>query len=94
MQKTMTKTEFLRALRQHYTAPMHIMFKQFRDGAIYFTVGLMAVLMANAYMQPSVTQELVVAAGLLMGGFGFIMAMMAQVRMIIARLFSFFSKRR
>ena len=86
----MTKADILHALRQHYTAPLHIIFKQFRDGAIYFTVGLMTVFMANAYMPPSVLQELIVLAGLVGGGIGFIMAMMAQVRIVIARIIKFF----
>lgn len=89
----MTKASFLQALRQHYTAPLATIFKQFRDGAIYFTVGLMSVLMANQYMSPSVLQEVVVLAGLLLGGIGFIIAMMAQVRMIIARIIKFFGSR-
>lgn len=88
----MNRHELLEALRRHYTAPLSVMFKQFRDGAIYFTVGLMTVLMANAHMTSSVTQELIVAAGLLVGGIGFLMAMMAQVRMIIARLLRFCRK--
>jgi hypothetical protein len=92
----MSKREFWQALLQllyrHYTAPLATMFKQFRAGAIYFTVGLMTVLMANAYMAPSVAQELVVLLGLIMGGIGFIVAMSAQVRMIVARIIHFLKK--
>lgn len=89
---TAARKRLLEGLYQHYTAPLSVMFKQFRDGAIYFGVGLMAVLMANAYMAPSLSQELVVLGGLIVGGLGFMMAMLAQVRMIIARIIRFARK--
>lgn len=79
---------------QHYNVPLEVPFRQFRAGAIYFAVGLGAVLMANGYMAPSLWQELVVLCGLLLGGIGFVMAMLAQVRMVIARFVRFFSKKR
>ncbi len=77
-------------LWQHYTAPPRVIFKRFRDGAIYFTVGLMTVLMANANMTPSLTQEIIVLLGLLLGGVGFVMAMTAQLRLLIGRIILFF----
>lgn len=83
-----------RALKEgllaHYSAPLALSLRQFRNGAIYFAVGLGTVLMANAYMAPSVQQEWVVLGGLVLGGCGFILAMMAQMRLMISRLVQFF----
>lgn len=81
-------------LLRHYNVPLEIPFRQFRDGAIYFGVGLGSVLMANGYMTPSLWQELIVLCGLLLGGIGFVMAMLAQTRMIIARLVRFFDSKK
>lgn len=77
----------------HYSAPLWIAFRQFRNGAIYFTVGLTSVLMANAYMTPSVLQEVVVLAGMLLGACGFFLAMMGQTRLLLSRLFQFARKK-
>lgn len=83
-----------RALREgllaHYSAPLTIPLRQFRNGAIYFAVGLGTVMMANQHMTPSVQQEWVVLGGLILGGCGFIMAMLAQMRLMISRLVQFF----
>lgn len=79
-------------LYQHYTAPLTRILKQFRAGAILFAVGLATVLLANASLAPSVKQEVIVLAGLVVGGCGFVLAMMAQVRMIIARVIAFLKK--
>lgn len=85
--------QFKQALLSHYSAPLSTSFRQFRSGAIYFAVGLGMILMANASMAPSAKQEWVVLAGLLLGGCGFIIAMMAQMRMLISRLVQFFLHR-
>lgn len=79
-------------MKAHYTSPLEKTFKQFRDGAIYFAVGLIAIYIANIAIEPSVWQELLVLFGLCLGAVGFIMAMLAQVRMIISRIYHFFSK--
>ena len=81
------------ALLQYYSVPLAVAFRQFRNGAIYFGVGLMSVIMANQYMPPSVKQEAVVLAGLCLTGIGFVMALMAEVRMVISRLVQFARKR-
>lgn len=78
------------ALLLHYSAPLAVTFRQFRNGAIYFAVGLATVLFANAYMPPSVQQEWLVLGGLVLGGYGFVLAMMAQMRLMISRLVQFF----
>lgn len=80
-------------LLAHYSAPLAVAFRQFRNGAIYFAVGLGTVLMANAYIAPSLQQEWLVLGGLLLCGCGFIIAMMAQMRMLISRLVQFFRSR-
>lgn len=81
------------ALLIHYSAPLALAFRQFRNGAIYFAVGLGIVLMANASMAPSLQQEWLVLAGLVLCASGFVIAMMAQMRMLISRLVQFFRHR-
>lgn len=81
------------ALIIYYSAPAKKVFKQFRDGVIYFAVGLMSVWMANSAMQPSIGQELVTLCGLILAGIGFIMALMAEVRMLIGRFIRFALKK-
>ncbi len=81
------------ALKRHYTAPLILIFKQFRAGLIYFAVGMMSVLMANTYLTPSVQQELVILMGLGLGVIGFFMAILAEVRLLIARLIQFVSRK-
>ncbi|WP_232426045.1 hypothetical protein [Teredinibacter turnerae] len=81
-----------RALLAHYSAPMQEMFKQFRSGAIFFAVGLTMVYLANTALLPSLRQELVTLAGLILAGAGFVVAMLAQIRMIISRFLRFLRK--
>lgn len=81
------------ALLKYYSVPLAVAFRQFRNGAIYFGVGLMSVFMANQYMAPSAQQEAVVLAALCLTGFGFVMALMAEVRMVISRFVQFARKR-
>lgn len=81
------------ALITHYSVPLSVPFRQFRNGTIYFGVGLAMVLMANTYMSPSILQEGVVLAGLVLGGCGFILAMMAQVRLLISRIIQFYQRK-
>lgn len=78
------------ALLVHYSVPLTVPLRQFRNGAIYFAVGLGTVMMAVTHMPPSVQQEWVVLGGLLLGGSGFVLAMMAQMRLMISRLVRFF----
>lgn len=78
------------ALLVHYGVPLAVPLRQFRNGAIYFAVGLGTVMMASTHMVPSVQQEWVVLGGLLLGGSGFVLAMMAQMRLMISRIVQFF----
>lgn len=80
-------------LVNHYSVPLAVPFRQFRNGAIYFGVGLGTVLMANAYMPPSLQQEWVVLGGLILCGCGFIIAMLAQMRLLISRIVQFYRRK-
>ncbi|WP_245792097.1 hypothetical protein [Teredinibacter waterburyi] len=80
------------ALYLHYHAPQQLMFKQFRNGAIFFAVGVIIVYLANTTVEPSVKQEWLVLAGLIMAGAGFVVAILAHVRLIISRLVKFIDK--
>ena len=86
----MIDNRWLAFLKQHYTAPMELSFKQFKLGAMVFFFGMVVVYIAVNLIPPSLQQELVLLLGLLIGGLGFIIAMMAQVRMLISRLLGFF----
>lgn len=79
-------------LKEYYTAPMDACFKQFRSGLIYFAVGLGTILAANSNMEASAQQEWVMLGGLILGGTGFFMSMMAQARFLISRIIRFWSK--
>lgn len=47
-------------------------------------------MMAVVYMPPSPQQEWIVLLGLLLGSVGFILAILAQTRLLIGRLYRFF----
>lgn len=80
-------------LINHYSAPLQTVFRQFRSGVIFFAVGLMTIYLANTAMEPSATQELVILGALVMVAGGFIVAMLAQVRLVISRLLQFWQKK-
>jgi hypothetical protein len=88
--RIVSNNRYLQALFEHYNAPLEDMFKQFRLGAIAFGLGLGLVITAHTSMAPSLGQELLVLAGLVGGGLGFIIAMMTQLRMMIGRFVRFF----
>lgn len=81
-------------IRAYYSAPIEIAFRQFRAGLIFFATGFGAILMANAYMEPSVQQELIVLGGIILGGYGFILALLGQSRFLVGRLMRFWQKDR
>ena len=90
---TYSRLKFIkRALKKHYEQPLELAFKQFRDGAIYFAVGLITIYISHSIMQASIMQEIVFLLALLLTGFGFIKAMLAQLRLIIGRLYRFYKK--
>lgn len=84
---------FLKALKIYYSAPLGTVFRQFRAGVIYFSVGLMSIFMANTYLQPSLQQEWAVFFGLALAAIGFLLALMAEVRLIIGRFVQFSNKK-
>lgn len=77
-------------LLNHYTAPFEVIFKTFRLGVSLFLCGVVVMYGAHQLLQPSLIQELFTLAGLLLLGGGFLLAMLAQVRMVISRLLKFF----
>ena len=81
------------ALKSHYTAPLEKSFKQFRTGVILFGVGLAIIFVANTNVEPSAKQEIYILLGLILTGSGFIIAMLAQIRMLISRIVIFFEKK-
>lgn len=92
--RTKSKLSTLRsALYLHYSAPLATQFKSLRNGFILFGFGLAVILIANTSLEPSLQQELVVLAGLIIGGLGFLIAMKTYIRIVISRLVIFFSKK-
>lgn len=83
-----------KAIRAYYLAPPEIAFRQFRAGLIYFATGLGTVLLANGYMEPSLPQELVVLGGVILGGIGFVIALVGQSRFLFGRLRRFWLRDR
>lgn len=83
---------FWQALKHHYSAPLTEVFKQFRLGLAIFFVGMVAVY--ASYKAPgSIVTETTLLLGLIVVGVGFIIAMLAQVRMIIIRFVNFIKDR-
>ena len=86
----LTWPQLVEFLKQHYSAPLDVSFKQFRLGAmLFFTGGVIIYISANL-ISASASQEALLLGGLIIGGIGFIIAMMAQVRMLISRIYRFF----
>lgn len=76
-------------LKNHYSVPLKQVFKTFRLGLALFFVGLVIVYMAYQTMPESLLQEVVMLIGLLVLGIGFLMGMLAQIRMLIIRIMGF-----
>jgi hypothetical protein len=74
--------------------PFEVLFRQFRLGVGLFFCGLVTIYGASQLMAPSLQQELVVLLGLVVGGIGFIIAMSAQLRMTISRIWHFFNDKK
>lgn len=83
----------LRGLKEYYSEPLTDSFRSFRNGLICFTCGFIIIFIAHNNLPPSLEQELLVMAGLVMIGLGFFIAMMAHVKMIISRIVAFFDKK-
>jgi len=80
-------------LKQHYLASLEQSFKQFRLGTVIFFAGLVVIYIASQSLTPSLAQELLTLTGLIILGIGFIIAMLAQVRMLVGRLLRFWERR-
>ncbi len=76
-------------LKNHYSAPLKQVFQQFRLGLSLFFVGLVVIYAAYQTQPESLQQELTTLAGLILVAAGFLMAMLAQIRMLIIRIVSF-----
>jgi len=83
------KTPFRKALYQHYITPPEQVFPRFRLGAMIFFWGLILIYGGSQLLTPSLTQELVILLALILIGVGFLMALMAQTRMLIGRILRF-----
>jgi|GEM_PF-988481 len=83
-------TLWKKALHKHYTAPLEKSFKQFKLGAVLFTVGFIIIYLTNQTIDPSIKQEILVLCGVIITGIGFIIALSAHVRMLITRVIYFF----
>ncbi|WP_439135601.1 hypothetical protein [Pseudomaricurvus sp.] len=79
-----------RRLKEHYSATLAQSFRQFKLGAMLFFLGGVLIYISVSAIQPSTSQELMLLTGLIIGGMGFLIAMMAQIRMLISRLVKFF----
>lgn len=86
------KSELKTRIRDFFAVPLDKLFIKFRSGAIYFGVGGILIYIANSTLPPSISQELLMLSGLILGAVGFVIAMMAQLRMIIFRFLAFFDK--
>lgn len=76
-------------LHAHYAVPIRIIFNQFRLGASLFLCGMVGVYADYQLLQPSLLQEIFLLLSLLVVGAGFIIAMLAQVRMLVSRILHF-----
>ena len=93
IKKPPTVAQAKTALLIYYSAPLRVVFKKFRDGLIYFAVGMMTIIMVNQYMESSLQRDLIALAGLVLTIIGFFMAITAHMRLIIGRIIQFFRKK-
>lgn len=80
------------ALDIYYSAPLTLVFYRFRNGLIYFSVGLVIIILANQTLPPSLKQDLITLAGLILAIIGFVLAMLSHMRLIIGRFYRYFKK--
>jgi len=76
-------------LHAHYAVPIRTVFMQFRLGASLFFCGAVGIYADYQLLQPSLLQEIFLLVSLLVIAAGFIIAMLAQVRMLISRILHF-----
>jgi len=87
----MRRNSFLRALYQHYQAPLEEVFPQFKWGAVIFFWGGLILYGASQLLTPSLQQEIIILIALIVLGVGLLIALMAQTRMLISRILRFFN---
>jgi len=90
MSNTPYTEKVLSTLKAHYTAPMRQSFQQFKLGAMLFFTGFVGLYIAQTAVSDSLQQELLALGGIVMAGLGFLIAMLAQIRMLISRLLNFY----
>ena len=79
------------ALLKHYTqTPAHLIFQRFKLGAMLFFLGLVIIYGGYQLLDESLVQEIVVLIGVILIGGGFLLAMLAQIRLLIGRLIHIF----
>lgn len=83
---------WLEALKRHYTGSLDRGFQQFRLGVSFFFLGVVGLYIATQAIEPSLAQELVVLLSLIVGGIGFLIAMLAHFRMLVGRIIRFFER--
>ncbi len=81
-----------KAFYEHYATPAEKVFPQFKLGVVIFFWGLVVMYSANQLLEPSLAQEIVTLIGLGLIGGGFLYSMLAQVRMLIGRFLTVFTK--
>ena len=91
--KLITWQQIKIALIKHYTAPLSLVFFRFRNGAIYFATGLIIIYLAQTAVEPSLKQELIMLSGIVLTAFGFGLAMVSHMRLIIGRFIQFLIKK-
>lgn len=75
--------------KEYMQAPFPVCYRQFRLGTVIFFCGMVTIYMASQIIEPSLKQELVTLAGLLLVAVGFVIAIFAQARILFSRLYHF-----
>lgn len=84
------KISFRQRLYQHYITAPEKVFPRFKMGAVIFFIGLVVIYASSQLLEPSLLQEAITLIGLFIIGVGFLLALMAQVRMLTGRILRFF----
>jgi hypothetical protein len=84
------KPSWRQRLGAHYRTSGKQAFSQFRLGASFFFCGLVLVYLSKQ-MAASINQELLLGTGLIIVAIGFLIAMLAHIRLLIIRIIRFFS---
>ncbi|MBB6522782.1 hypothetical protein [Pseudoteredinibacter isoporae] len=77
------------ALYQHYTASQRQIFKQFRLGSGLFFLGMVSIYGCYQLLEASLGREVGILISLMIVLSGFMIAMLAQIRLLIGRILHF-----